>query len=251
MLTEQRKRHIIEVLARDGRVVAKSLSAGLGLSEDTIRRDLRELAAEGLLQRVHGGALPASPTVASLDRRRTMSTAAKQRLGLAGARLVEPGMTVMVDGGTTNLELVRQLPSGMNATIVTHSPLIAAGLEYHEGIAVILIGGRLYRHSMVATGAAAVEAIARLSADLFFLGVTGVHAVQGLTTGDYEEAHIKRAFMARAAETVVLATTEKLGSVSPFAIAGLSGADRLIVEGEAPASVVEPLRTQNIDVIRA
>src|SRR5262245_3803457 len=106
MLTEQRKRHILDLLARDGRVVAKSVSLKLGLSEDTIRRDLRELASEGLLLRVHGGALPASPTVASLDRRRAMSAAAKRQLGAAAARLVEPGMTVIIDGGTTNLDLV-------------------------------------------------------------------------------------------------------------------------------------------------
>ncbi len=251
MLTEQRKRHILDVLTRDGRIVAKSLSAGLGLSEDTIRRDLRELAAEGLLLRVHGGALPASPTVASLESRRHMSTAAKQRLGRAAARLIEPGMSVIVDGGTTHLELVRSLPPGLTATIITHSPLIAAALEYHGGVEVILIGGRLFRHSMVALGAAAMEAIARLSADLFFLGVTGVHAAEGLSTGDHEEAHVKRALMRRAAETIVLATTEKLGAVSPHAVATLTEIGGLIVERDAPAAIVDSLRTQGITLTLA
>src|SRR5262245_6302092 len=98
MLTTQRKRLILDVLARDGQVVAKQLSRELALSEDTIRRDLRELAAEGLLQRVHGGALPASPTVAALPVRRGISLQAKEALGRRAAGLIEPGQTVVFDG---------------------------------------------------------------------------------------------------------------------------------------------------------
>ena len=132
MLTEQRKHLLLQRLKGDGRIVAKQLSAELGLSEDTIRRDLRELAAAGLLQRVHGGALPASPTIANLDARRSMAVEEKQRLGRAGAALVEPGQIVFIDGGTTNLELVRHLPLDLKATIITHSPIIAAALEPHR-----------------------------------------------------------------------------------------------------------------------
>jgi DeoR/GlpR family transcriptional regulator of sugar metabolism len=251
MLTEQRKRHILDRLARDGRIVAKSLSLDLALSEDTIRRDLRELAAEGLLLRVHGGALPASPTIASLDRRRAMSAEAKQRLGRAAAALVEPGMSVIIDGGTTNLALVNRLPLTLRATVVTHSPPIATALEFHENIEVIVIGGRLFRHSMVAVGTAATEAIQRLGADLCFLGVTGVHADEGLTTGDYEEAHIKRALMRRAAETVVLATSEKLGAVSPHAVAPLGDISCLVIAPDAPAAFAETLRERSIRCITA
>lgn len=251
MLTEQRKRHILDILAREGRVIAKSMSLDLGLSEDTIRRDLRELAAEGLLLRVHGGALPASPTVASLDRRRHMAADAKQRLGKAAASLIEPGMTVIIDGGTTHLELVRNLGAGLKCTIITHSPPIAAVLEHHEAVEVIVIGGRLFRHSMVTVGAAATEAIARLSADMAFIGVTGVHAMEGLTTGDYEEAHVKRALMHRSAETVVLATADKLGSVSAHRIAGLAEAGQLMIGADAPESFMEAIRGLNIRVTRA
>ena len=85
MLTQERKRHIAEVLGRDGRVVAKSLAAALSVSEDTIRRDLRELAREGLLQRVHGGALPASPALQSLEARAGLFPAEKRAIGRAAA----------------------------------------------------------------------------------------------------------------------------------------------------------------------
>lgn len=229
MMTSQRKRVILDMLARDGQVVAKALSEMLDASEDTVRRDLRELARDGLLQRVHGGALPASPTVAPLNVRRDLSTAAKARLGRAGAGLIQPGRTVIIDGGTTNLELVRHLASDLAFTAVTHSPTIAAALEDRPAVDVILIGGKLYRHSMVAVGALALESISRLRADLFFLGVTGVHGEEGLTTGDLEEAAVKRALMGRAAETVVLATPEKIGAVSPAKITSLDAVATLVV----------------------
>lgn len=239
MLTEQRKRHILDLLARDGRVVAKAVSAELSLSEDTIRRDLRELAAEGKLLRVHGGALPASPTTAPLDVRRGMSVAAKARLGQSGARLIQPGQTVIIDGGTTHMALVQCLPADLRATVVTHSPAIAAALEHHQTIEVIVIGGRLFRHSMVNVGAAAMEAITRIRADLFFLGVTGVHPAEGFTTGEFEEAAIKRALISRAGETIVLATMEKMGAVSPHQIAPLNAAGTLVVEKDAPTEEFE------------
>jgi DeoR/GlpR family transcriptional regulator of sugar metabolism len=223
MLTAHRKQLLLDRLRRDGRVVAKDLSAELALSEDTIRRDLRELAAEGLLQRVHGGALPASPTVADLAARRDMATEEKRRLGRRAATLVSRGQRIFIDGGTTNLELVRNLPLDLPVTVVTHSPTIAAALEPHHAIEVILIGGRLFRHSMVATGAAALEAIGRIHIDLCFVGLTGLHPEEGGTTGDFDEAAIKRAAMARSAETVTLLTSEKIGAVSAYGVC--AGAD--------------------------
>lgn len=251
MLTSQRKRLILDVLNRDGQVVAKRLSKELALSEDTIRRDLRELAAEGLLQRVHGGALPASPTVAALPARRSMATDAKAALGRAAAAMIAPGQTVIFDGGTTNLEIVRHLPRDLGFVAVTHSPEIAVALEDYPAVEVVMIGGKLFRHSMVAVGALAIEAIGRIRADLFFLGVTGVHAEEGLTTGDVEEAAVKRALIGRAAETVVLATTEKLGAVSLCLVAPLEEIATLLVIADAPEAVVAPLAARGVGVVKA
>jgi DeoR/GlpR family transcriptional regulator of sugar metabolism len=233
MLTEQRKQLLMERLKADGRLVAKDIAGELDLSEDTIRRDLRELAAEGKLTRVHGGALPASPTVANLAARRAMATDEKARLAQAGAKLITRGMTLFLDGGTTNLEVVRHLPLDLEATVITHSPTIAAALEPHERIRVIVIGGLLFRHSMVSVGAAAIEAISRIRADLFFLGITGLHPTEGLTTGDYEESLVKSAIMARAAETVSLVTAEKIGAVSPYQVCGLAAVSMLVVGRQA------------------
>src|SRR5271163_2331558 len=125
MLARQRKDYLLESLRKNGQVIAKSLSRELGLSEDTIRRDLRELASEGRLQRVHGGALPASPAVGDFAARQQLAPEGKVAIGRAAAKLVRPGQVVILDGGTTTLQLARHLPPDLKATVVTHSPTIA------------------------------------------------------------------------------------------------------------------------------
>jgi DeoR/GlpR family transcriptional regulator of sugar metabolism len=251
MLTSQRKKIILEKLAQDGQVVAKQLSEFFGLSEDTLRRDLRELDSEGLLQRVHGGALPVSSAIATFAERNTLESAAKTAIAKAAATMIMPGQVVILDGGTTSAELVKQLPRNLQATIVTHSPSVAVGLVEHPNIEVIMIGGRLYKHSIVCVGAAAVEAMSHIRADIYFMGVTGVHPVAGLSTGDLEEAYIKRALAARAAETVVLASAAKLNAASQYAIGELTLAQTIVVEGDTADALIEPLQQAGVTVIRA
>ena len=251
MLTDQRKQYILDRLQREGQVVAKTLAQELGLSEDTIRRDLRELAQEGLLQRVHGGALPASPAVADFPQRQQIATAAKQAIGYAAAQLIQPGQVVILDGGTTAVQIARQLPATLRATIVTHSPSVAVELAQHPTVEVILIGGRLFKHSVVAVGAAAIEALSHINADLYFMGVTGIHPAVGLTTGDLEEAYVKRALCDHAAETVVLASTEKLGVASAYVISPVNKVSGMIVEKEIADAMIKPYLALGLTVTRA
>ncbi|WP_175721664.1 DeoR/GlpR family DNA-binding transcription regulator [Burkholderia anthina] len=251
MLTTQRKKVILDALVRDGQVLAAELSAQFGVSEDTIRRDLRELAAEGLLQRVHGGALPASPAIAPFAQRETLEPEEKRRIARRAVQMIAPGQVAIVDGGTTSALLVSQLPPDLRATIVTHSPSVAVALAAHPSIDVILIGGRLYKHSIVSVGAAAMEGIARIHADLYFMGVTGVHPVAGLSTGDFEEAAIKRALAGRAGETVVLASQSKLRAASQFVIGELALAQTIVVERETDAALTEPIEAAGVTVVRA
>lgn len=234
MLTSQRRVILLERLAAEGRLVTSALATEMGTSEDTIRRDLRDLAAEGRLLRVHGGALTLSPTHRPMEARRGMATAEKRSLARVAAAMVEPGMVVIVDGGTTHQELVPFLPVDLRCTVVTHSPAFAAALESHEGVDVVIIGGRLFRHSMVASGAMAQEGFARVRADLCFLGVTGVHPQTGLTTGDADEAALKGAMMRSAGEVVVLATPDKIGVTSPWGIAPLEAVSILVSCGGRP-----------------
>ncbi|MDC8757139.1 DeoR/GlpR family DNA-binding transcription regulator [Janthinobacterium fluminis] len=251
MLTRQRKQHLLELLKRDGQIVAKALSEQLGLSEDTIRRDLRELAKEGLLQRVHGGALPASPAMAPFAARRHIASDAKPAIGRAAAAMIAPGQVVFIDGGTTALQLVRHLPADLRATVVTHSPSVAVELVEHAHIEVIMLGGRLFKHSIVGVGAAAIEAIGRVRADLYFMGVCSLHPEAGISTGDFEEACVKRALSNAAAQTVVLASPEKLDTASPFQIAPLNQVDAIVVNAGVAEALIAPYRAMGIAVTLA
>jgi DeoR/GlpR family transcriptional regulator of sugar metabolism len=236
MLTDERKNMLLAALKKDGKLIAKDFSRRWRLSEDTIRRDLRELASLGLLQRVHGGALPSSPTETALAERRLRSVDEKRRLGQEAARLVEPGQTVFVDGGTTNLELINALRPELEITVVTHSPTIAHALESHPGVKVIMLGGRLYRRSMVCVGAETALAISRFRFDLCFLGVTAIRKSEGLMTDDFEEAGIKRAFLQQSSEAVSLITMDKLNAASPQKIADVSALSVVVAVRQASLS---------------
>jgi DeoR/GlpR family transcriptional regulator of sugar metabolism len=251
MLTTHRKQAILAALKRDGQVVAKTLSESFGVSEDTLRRDLRELAAEGRLQRVHGGALPASAAVGDMVQRQDIGTDAKRAIAIRAAAMILPGQVVILDGGTTCVQLARCLPSTLAFTVVTHSPSVAVELAAHPLVDVLLIGGRLFKHSMVAVGASAVEAMAHIRADVYFMGVTGVHPIAGLSTGDLEEAYVKRALAARAAEVVVLASTEKLGAASPYVIADVDTVSSIVVDSGAPETIRRQLRARGVDIVVA
>ena len=230
MLAAQRQELLLRRLATDGRLVAKDLAAELGISEDSIRRDLRDLAAEGKCQRVYGGALPVSPAIAGLAERATVRPDSKGRVAARAARLITPGSTAILDGGTTALAVARALPPDLRATVVTHSPTVAATLVDHPQVEIHVIGGRIFKHSAVACGAAAVEAAAGVHADLFLMGVTGVHATAGLTTGDADEAAMKRALARRSADTYVLASAEKIGAASPFTVLPLGDVAAVITD---------------------
>ena len=251
MLAAQRRDLLLERLATQGRVVAKDLAAELGLSEDSIRRDLRELAAEGLCKKVYGGALPIARAEADYAGRQRVEPASKVAVAQRAAGLIQPGMTAILDGGTTTLAVARALPHNLNATIVTHSPTIAAALVEHPSVDVYVIGGRLFKHSIVAMGPSALEAIAQIRTDIYFMGVCSLHPQSGISTGDFDEAGIKRAISNMAQRTVVLASPEKLDTASPYQIAPLSQISAIIVNSDVPEALVKPYRKMGIAITRA
>jgi DeoR/GlpR family transcriptional regulator of sugar metabolism len=250
MLAAQRRELMLDRLNAEGQLNANELAAELGISEDSVRRDLRDLAAAGLCQRVYGGALPVSPAIADYRARRTVSVDSKARVARRAVELIAPGSTVILDGGTTTLALARALPRDLRATVITHSPTVAAALVDHPSVDVYVIGGQLFKHSAVACGAAAVEAAQAVTADLFLLGVTGVHPDTGLTTGDADEAAMKRALARRAADTYVLASAEKIGAASPFSVLSLEEVTGIVTDVAPGNRTLRALRRRT-EILRA
>jgi DeoR/GlpR family transcriptional regulator of sugar metabolism len=251
MLTAERRQSILATLRRDGKVLASDLSVALGVSEDTIRRDLRELAEAGLLQRVHGGALPRSPAAASFAARQSQAPAAKQAIAQAAAQLVRDGQVIILDGGATTLQVAQRLRLDLRATVVTNSPPIAVALAEHPQVEVVIVGGRLYKDSLVAIGAGAVETLRAIRADICMLGVCSLHPQDGISVPDLEEAHVKRAMVAGAAEVVALASAEKLGTAAPYIVGPIGDLTHIVTEREVPEEVLAPYQAQGITIICA
>ena len=231
----ERQALLIARLHEEGRVIARELAEELGVSDDSIRRDLRELAAAGQCQRVYGGAVPVSRALLDYRARAAVEPESKRRIAARAAQLIRPGDRVILDGGTTTLAVTRALPPDLRATVITHSPTIAAALIDHPTIEILLLGGRIYKHSAVACGAATAEAARSVTADLFLLGVTGVHHEHGLTTGDIEDAAMKRTLAGQAADTYVLASSEKIGAVSPYKVLDLDAITAILTDAQGGA----------------
>jgi DeoR/GlpR family transcriptional regulator of sugar metabolism len=165
--------------------------------------------------------------------------------------MVRNGQIVFLDGGTTAVAIAAALSKDLRATVVTHSPDVVVALLDHPLVEIELIGGRIYKHSNVATGAVAMDGISHIRTDLYFMGVTGIHAEYGLTTGDREEAAIKRMICRHAAETIVLASTEKIGAVSEYLIADVTEIAGIIVEKGCPEANTTPFAARGLSIVRA
>lgn len=249
VLSAERQNYILSTLQREGKVVAGELSQALNVSEDTIRRDLRKLAEAGLLQRVHGGALPSSPAATSYAVRQTQATSAKLAIAQTAVKLVHPGQVIILDGGTTTVQVAQYLPRDLHATIVTNSPPVAVALAEHPRVEVVVIGGRLSKNSLVSSGAAALDAFRMIRADLCMLGICSLHPEIGISTPDLEEAYVKRAMIASAAEVVALASVEKLGTAAAYTVGPLSDLTHLVTEPGLPAELLKPYRAVGITVV--
>jgi DeoR/GlpR family transcriptional regulator of sugar metabolism len=247
VLTAERRQAILAWVERDGKVVASELVASLGVSEDTVRRDLRDLAERGLLHRVHGGALASAPPTSSFMDRLEVSHEGKAALAEAALPLVVGARVIVFDGGTTTLELARRLPLRYDGTVVTNSPPLALALANHPKAEVRLVGGRLLKDAQLAVGAAAVEAFHMVRADICVLGICSLHPDVGVTTLDDEEAHVKRAMVASAGEVIALATADKLRTASPWVVAQLADIDHLVTDGSG--ELTRPYTSAGIDVV--
>jgi DeoR/GlpR family transcriptional regulator of sugar metabolism len=251
VLTAERQAAIVELLHQHGRVLANDLGVELGVSADTIRRDLRELDERGLVRRVHGGALPRTGDAAPFAARARRAPEAKASIARRAAEIIADGQVVILDGGTTAVEVARALRPDLRATIVTTSPPVAVALSAHRGVEIAVIGGSLRRDALVAVGAETVDALRMIRADVVMLGVCGLHPEVGVTAGDLEEAQVKRAMIESAAAVVALADHEKLGTAMPVVVAQIDVITALITDSDVDDQTLEPYRAAGIDVLYA
>jgi DeoR/GlpR family transcriptional regulator of sugar metabolism len=251
MLTEERRQLILDRLRVDGKVVAAELSASLAVSPDTVRRDLRDLAEAGLLRRVHGGALPPAVGARPWAVRSEQAPDAKVAIARATAGLLRSGQVILLDSGTTSLEVARHLPADLDATVITNSPPIAVALADHPSVQVSVLGGMLAKDAHALVGAATVEALRSVRADVLVLGLCSLHPEFGITVMELEESHVKRAMMANAAEVVAVSSAEKLGSAAPYVLGPLDELTYLVTDRSAPDEQLAEYRALGVEVVLA
>ena len=251
LLPGERRQAIMDRLQRDGRVLASELATQMSVSEDMIRRDLRELSAAGLCQRIYGGALLSTPTAASLSQRAQQIPERKRALARRTLSLIEPGQVVFMDSGSTNLAIASVMPTDAELTVVTNAPAIASALVEHPCVTVLLLGGRVLSGSGAAVGASTVRDIQLIRADLCLLGACGLDPDAGVTAFDPDEADVKRAFVDASTDVAVAAANDKLGTAAPFVVAPADRITHLVVETDAPRARIERFESLGIEVLTA
>ncbi|NRR32144.1 DeoR/GlpR transcriptional regulator [Oxalobacteraceae bacterium] len=239
-LPEERQRVIVERLRGGGRVLAADLAREFGISEDTIRRDMRELAAAGLCERVYGGVLPLSPASGPLTQRQEQARPRKLALAARCIELLQPGQLILIDAGSTNSAIAELLPDSLRLTVVTNAPSIAALLAPRRGIETIVIGGPVDWRTGASIGSRAVRDVSALRADLCFLGACSVDARRGLGGFGFEEAEFKQAAIAASNAVAVAITNDKIGTGAPYGIASMQAIAHMVVEYDADAERLKP-----------
>jgi DeoR/GlpR family transcriptional regulator of sugar metabolism len=243
----ERQDRILERLRRDGRVIAADLAVEFRVSEDSIRRDLRELAARSLCKRVYGGALLIRP-IAPLAERRGEQIERKRALAAVAASLVGRRQILFIDAGSTNSAIAAALPEGHELTVVTNAPDVAMAVIGRPGFEVICIGGRIDPAIGGAVGSMALRQIQGIRADLCFPGVCAADPQTGLWTLDAEEVVLKRAMIEASGETVLVATREKLITAATHHTAPAAGITHLVVERGTDPGLLDAWRAAGTSV---
>lgn len=202
----------------------------LGVSDDTLRRDLAELENQGLLTKVHGGAIAKSGISVKFTERLNTATLMKQQMAAKLIPLFREGDVILMDGGTSNLEVARQLSKEMKFTIYTNSFPIVNELFNYPKLELVFLGGEVFPASQVTVGLSVFQTLQTIRPDWVVLGISDIHPEKGLTCPDREEAMIKRCMIEQGIRRVVLADSYKLDTARTYHVASLGDIDYIVTE---------------------
>lgn len=247
-LVDDRQRWLLEQLDENRRIMTNIAAEQLGVSVDTVRRDLRALHDRRLLRRVHGGAVPISQLSSSFSGRSTEQSPSRTALAAAVVARFHTGDVIGLDAGSTTVEIAAQIPQTLNVTIVTNSPAAALALADHRSASVILLGGAVDLTWMATTGPETVDAWRNYRLDLAVLGICAFDPAMGASTRSRNEVPTKRALISAAAETVLPVQAEKLGTQAPFHVASSADIDSLVVESLSDSTIITQCRSAGLDV---
>jgi DeoR family transcriptional regulator, fructose operon transcriptional repressor len=253
LFAEQRQQRIVEQARQAGRVDVAELAAELAVTPETVRRDLTALERQGVLRRVHGGAIPVErlgfePGFAARD---AVRRAEKERIAKAALSELPVEGSVLLDAGTTTARLAEVMPVNRDLIVVTNSLPIALSLSVRPGLTVRLVGGRVRGRTQAVVDDWALRVLGDTYVDVAFVGTNGISVERGLTTPDPAEAAVKQAMLAAARRVVVLADHTKVGAVHFARFGGLREVAILITDSGLDADVAARLEAAGPTVVRA
>lgn len=248
VVKEERQNLILHEVNLHNKILTADLVEKLSVSEDTIRRDLNELAENNKIIKVHGGALSKS-FHQSFNPVEIYSRDEKKLIAQKAIKIIKDGMFIITTGGTTIIELARALPQHLNATFFTGSLPVAFEYMQHPNIEIILIGDRISKNSQITVGGAAITQIKEIKADLCFLGTNAIDITSGLTDNDWEVVQIKKAMVAAASKVVSLTISEKVNTVQRLRVCGIKEIDMLVTELNPTDPLLTPYKDAGLQVI--
>ncbi|WOD43163.1 DeoR/GlpR family DNA-binding transcription regulator [Hwangdonia lutea] len=230
MVKNERQRIIIDKIRVEKKVSSSVLAEELSVSEDTIRRDLNELDGKGLLSKIHGGAVSTIQKLYHYNDNVIVNSDKKEIIANKASTLIKNGMSIIISGGTTNLAFVRLLPKELKITIYTYCLPIAMELTGHPNIEIIFIGGKIHKKAMVTVGIDVIQKLAKIKADMCFIGTGSLDVDNGITEGSYEVALMKKAMIEVSNATVSLVTSNKLGLKQSYHVCSLTEVDAVVTD---------------------
>ncbi len=255
MYAEERQHEMAGIIARDRRLSVSAAAESFGVTTETVRRDLAILEQQGLIHRVHGGAVPSDAlTTVELAVTERDNTAGSEKDRIARAALDQlpgDGGSILLDAGTTTRRLAALLPVDRRLTLFTNTASIAMKVAGHAGIDVHLLGGRVRPTTQAAVGPTTVAALGDLRVDVSFLGTNGLTVQHGLTTPDADEAAVKAAMITAGHRVVVLADSRKFGHETLVRFGTCDQIDALVTDDGISDSEIAALEALDIEVVIA
>lgn len=253
--TSERRREITSMLRTRGSVQVAALSEMFSVSMQTIRKDLHYLEEHGIATRAYGGAICSEVVNANIEpaieTKRISHTEAKERIGKLAASMVLPGDSIMLDSGTTTLQIARFLPDEEDITVVTNDFDVLGVLNQKRKIKIVMLGGELRRRNMAFYGAQTVAALDDLLLDKLFLGVDGFDVERGITTHHEPEAQLNRKMVETAREVIAVTDASKFGKVCLHRIIDVAELDALITDTAAPHHIDEAAERLGVRLYKA
>lgn len=251
MYLEERRQVILTLIADHGRVSVPDLSAQFDVSEVTIRADLQALAERGLLIRTYGGAISATYGLQELSllQRRQQHIPEKQRIGAAGAALVADGEVIFLDSSSTAIAVAQHLKSRRDLTLITNNLVIAQEMLGLSNITIVMPGGTLHHDTVSLIGPDSLAFLQKYHIHKGFFGAYGLSLTDGLSDGSAPESEIKRPLVGLCHKVIVVADATKWGRVGVTSYADLGNVNVVITNSEAPADLIEQVRTAGIEVV--